>query len=586
MTDYTHPDNKIPLFLPHSSATTELNKTGSWRYVHPLYDEKTAPCSAACPLGQDIARIELLVSQNLIAEAWQTIAIENPLPAICGHVCFHPCEKACNRGHLDAPIAVHHLERFIGDSLLAKRQPSAVKPLPSNDKKVAIAGGGPAGLGAAYFLSLLGYRCDVFEAAAAAGGILRWGIPAYRLPQKVLQKEINRIQDLGVGIHCRTAVTSEMLKTFRSRYTAIFIACGHGRAIDLKIEGAHRAVDGLQFLNRLRSDENVSLSGTAAVIGGGNTAVDVARSLVRLGVEPIIVYRRRKQDMPAFDPEVEMALEEGVTIRTLLAPVGITDAAGNPSDPNSSVSIHLQKMKVSATEIEGRARVVPDGDTIETLQVNHVFSAIGAEPAETWLHAPPDDREPIRLSHCTLMASDMPIVYGGDLTNRVKSVSDAIASGKQAAIALDSYFRFGGDAVKNSVANCQVGVGPAVSMAIYLGRTRKERNPHIVSADEIKTHYFKTAARLSVPIVSANDRIRSFLPVAGTLSDAAVLAEARRCFHCGICNACDYCRLYCPDMSVVIENDQRTINMDYCKGCGLCVAECPRNAMALREEGA
>ncbi|MBW2435489.1 MAG: FAD-dependent oxidoreductase [Deltaproteobacteria bacterium] len=585
MTDYKHPDNKIPLFLPHSSASTELNKTGSWRYVHPLYDEKTAPCSAACPLGEDIARIELLVSQNLITEAWQTILIENPFPAICGYVCFHPCENACNRAHLDAPIAIHHLERFVGDTLAGESQPAAVKPLAANGKKVAIAGGGPAGLGAAYFLTLLGYGCDIFEASAAPGGILRWGIPAYRLPQEVLEKEIDRIKKVGVRIHCRTAVSSAMLESFKTRYDALFIACGYGRAIDLKIEGAHRAMDGLQFLNRLRSDENVSLTGTAAVIGGGNTAIDVARSLARLGLEPIIIYRRRRQDMPAFDPEVEMAIEEGVTLKTLLAPVEITETTGTPTNPNSVLSIRLQKMKVSTTDIKGCARVVPDGDTFERLQVDHVFTAIGAEPAETWQQVPRDDRAPIRLSHCELIAADVPMIYGGDLTNRVKSVSDAIASGKQAAIALDSYLKSGGDTVKEAVANCRVGPGPAVSMAIYLGQTRKGRNPHIVSADEINLHYFKTAARLKAPIASVEDRVQSFLPVAATLSQKTVLAEARRCYNCGVCNACDYCRLYCPDMSVIIENEQRTINMDYCKGCGLCVAECPRNAMALKEEG-
>jgi NADPH-dependent glutamate synthase beta subunit-like oxidoreductase/Pyruvate/2-oxoacid:ferredoxin oxidoreductase delta subunit len=627
MTDYQQPESKIPLFLPHSSASTELNKTGSWRYVHPLYDEKTAPCSAACPLGEDIARIELLVSQNLIAEAWQTIVIENPFPAICGHVCFHPCENACNRAHLDAPIAIHHLERFIGDAFSAEStttrtaggldftakggkkkgravprslrvkpgakhpvwvtqsRPDAVKPLPINGKKVAIVGGGPAGLGAAYFLSLLGYRCDVFEASSAPGGILRWGIPAYRLPQEVLEMEINRIKDLGVNIHCLTPVSSELLESLKTRYDALFIACGHGRAIDLKIEGAHKTMDGLQFLHRLRSDENVSLAGTAAIIGGGNTAIDVARSLVRLGVEPIIIYRRRRQDMPAFDPEVEMALEEGVKLKTLLAPVGITDATGTPPNSDSLLSIRLQKMRVSTTEIEGCARVVPDGETIETFQVNHIFTAIGAETAEAWQHIPHDDRARIGLSHCELTVSDMPIIYGGDLTNRVKSVSDAIASGKQAAIALDSCLKCGRDAIKAAMTNCRVGPGPAVSMANYLGQARKERNPHVVSADEINTHYFKTAARLSAPIASAEDRIQSFLPVAAILSQKVALAEARRCFNCGICNACDYCRLYCPDMSVVIENEQRSINMDYCKGCGLCVAECPRNAMALKEEG-
>jgi Pyruvate/2-oxoacid:ferredoxin oxidoreductase delta subunit len=178
----------------------------------------------------------------------------------------------------------------------------------------------------------------------------------------------------------------------------------------------------------------------------------------------------------------------------------------------------------------------------------------------------------------------MPIAYGGDLTNRVKSVADAIASGKQAAIALDTYFKSGWDAVKNAVTDCQVGPGPAVSMAIYLGKERKDRSPHIVPYNEINTHYFKSAARVKAPVLPLEDRIQTFLPGESTLAKQAALEEANRCFNCGICNACDYCRLYCPEMSVIVEDERRHINLDYCKGCGLCVAECPRNAMALKEE--
>ena len=583
-TENNNPPHKIPLFLPHSSVSTELNKTGSWRYVHPLYDEKTSPCSAACPLGEDIARIEHLASRNLITEAGQTILIENPFPAICGRVCFHNCENACNRAHLDEPIAIHHLERYIGDRQLNNPRDSAVEPMPANGKKVAIAGAGPAGLGAAYFLSILGYHCDIFEASAAPGGILRWGIPAYRLPQEIVEKEINRIESLGATIHCRTPVTPKLLESFKTEYDALFIGCGFGRPIGLKIDGGHSAGDGLQLLNRLRRNDAISLSGKAAVIGGGNTAIDVSRSLVRLGVEPIIVYRRRRQDMPAFAPEVQSALNEGVRLKTLLTPVAITEADGKVPGAEPLFSIALQKMKVTDMEIEGRPRVVPAGENIDMLRVNHIFAAIGAEPAAAWLHATGNDHAGIRLSHCRLIDSDIPMVYGGDLTNRTKSVSDAIASGKQAAIALDVFFKKGKDAIRTGVADCQVGPGPSVSMAIYLGRERKDRNPHIVSPDEINTHYFEAARRAIAPEASIEDRIQSFLPFESTLSEDAALAESRRCFNCGICNACDYCRLYCPDMSVVLEGERRTINLDYCKGCGLCVAECPRNAMVLKEE--
>jgi Pyruvate/2-oxoacid:ferredoxin oxidoreductase delta subunit/thioredoxin reductase len=406
------------------------------------------------------------------------------------------------------------------------------------------------------------------------------------LPRDVLQKEINRIEKIGVAINSRTPITAETLQTFKDQYDAVFIGCGHGRAINLQIEGAQKAINGLQFLHDIRARREMALikKQTAAVIGGGNTAIDVARSLVRLGIDPIIVYRRRRQDMPAFSPELQMALDEGVKLKTLLTPIAIKDAGRDPADHQASYTVRLQKMKVGAMEIEGRARVVPDGDKTETLQVDQIFCAIGAEPEAPWYPVTAGEFAYLDLSHCKLMNDDVPIAYGGDLTNRVKSVADAVASGKQAAMALDTYFKSGWDAVKKTVTGCQVGPGPAVSMEIYLGRQRKDRSPHIVSYNEINTHYFKNASRVDAPLLPLGDRIPSFLPVESTLEAKAALEEAQRCFNCGICNACDYCRLYCPEMSVMVEDEHRHVDLDYCKGCGLCVAECPRNAMALKEE--
>ena len=572
--------------MPHSYASTTLNKTGSWRYVQPLYAEKTSPCSAACPAGEDIARIEMLVSQKLIREAWETILEENPFPAVCGRVCFHNCEGACNRSQMDDPIAIHHLERFVGDAAISSKETLKIETLPANGKKVAICGSGPAGLAAAYFLTCLGFACEVFEAQPEPGGILRWGIPTYRLPRDVLQKEINRIKKLGVSIRCRTPVTAEMLQAFKTQYDAVFIGCGHGRAIDLQIEGAQKAIDGLQFLYNISARQEMSLNAgrTAAVIGGGNTAIDVARSLVRLGIDTIIVYRRRQEDMPAFNPELQMALDEGVKLKTLLTPIAIKEAVKDSAGHQAPYAVALQKMKVSATEIEGRARVVPDGDKTETLQVDHIFSAIGAEPDAPWHQAFTSKSSDMHLSHCKLSNGEISIAYGGDLTNRVKSVADAIASGKQAAMALDTYFKSGWDAVNKAITDCQVGPGPTISMTTNLGKERKDRRPHIVSYGEINTHYFQSASRVIAPVLPLEDRIQSFLPVESKLTKEAALQEARRCFNCGICNACDYCRLYCPEMSVMVEDERRHINLDYCKGCGLCVAECPRNAMALKEE--
>lgn len=586
MTNYKTPPNYIPLFVPHSSASTEINKTGSWRYVRPVYDEKTSPCSAACPAGEDIARVEMLVTQKLIPQAWETILDENPFPAVCGRVCFHNCEGACNRGQMDEAVAIHHLERFVGDTAIFSEYTPKMKTLPGNGKTLAIAGSGPAGLAAAYFLARLGYRCEIFEAQSEPGGILRWGIPSYRLPHDVLSSEISRIEQLGVTVHYRSPVTSEMLEAFKTQYDAVFIGCGYARPIELQIKGGQNAINGLPFLYHMSAEPEAPLNfkGTAAVIGGGNTAIDVARTLVRLGVDPIIVYRRRRLDMPAFDPEVEMALQEGVELKTLLSPIAIESTGGGSASKSAAHVLRLQKMKISATEIKGRARVVPDQGNFETLRVDHIFTAIGAEPAETWQNIADNEHPSLAFSHCKLIQGDTPVAYGGDLTNRVKSVADAIASGKQAAIALDTYFKSGWNAVPAAISDCQIGPGPAVSMAMYLGEKRKDRNPHVVSYSEIKTHYFRSAPRTKVPVLSPDERKHSFDPVESMLAMETALEESERCFNCGLCNACDYCRLYCPEMSVIIENSAREIDLDYCKGCGLCVAECPRNAMTLKEE--
>ena len=576
-------DKKLPLFIPHSSTTTAVNKTGSWRFFHPKYEEKTAPCTAACPVGQDIPKIEMLASRGLHKDACRMILDENPFPAVCGRVCFHPCEGACNRAHLDDPIAIHHLERFIGDTAISGQIKPEIDIKPSTDKKIAIAGAGPAGLAAAYFLARLGYGCDVFEAASEPGGLLRWGIPDYRLPRDVIEQEIKRIEDTGVSIHCRTPVTESLLDKLKQEYDALFIGCGYGHSFMLNMEGEQFAVDGLEFLNRLSVGEKISYIGTSAVIGGGNTAIDVARSLARLGAAPLIVYRRRVQDMPAFAPEVDMAIEEGVRIMELVSPIHIRETGGDSFAP-PGYELALQKMRVDKIDTGGRARVVPDGDYTEAIEVQNVFVAIGAAAEDLWQLPDLEDAESLQLSHCGFFEKKIPVVYGGDLASPVKSVSDAIASGKQAALALDVFFQHGIDAVQNRLGRCRVGDGPALSMNAYLENDRRNRSPHIVTYDEIVTDYFSPAAR-AVPVsLEADSRIRSFTEIESTFDNTTAGEEAARCFNCGICAACDYCRLYCPEMAVLVEKGQRSINMDFCKGCGVCATECPRNAMALEEE--
>jgi len=258
-------DKQLPLFIPHSHTSTAVNKTGSWRFFHPRYADKTAPCSAACPVGQDIARIETLTSWGLLEDAWQLILRENPLPAVCGRVCFHPCESACNRGNLDAPLAIHHLERFLGDTALSKAMIPDPVISPARAQRVAIAGAGPAGLSAAYFLTRLGYRCEVFEAESVPGGMLSQGIPGYRLPRDVLDREIKRIENQGATIHCDQPVTADRLEKICEAFDALFVGCGDSRSITLKIDGGHLADDGLDFLRRLHQGEAMSFTGQAVV---------------------------------------------------------------------------------------------------------------------------------------------------------------------------------------------------------------------------------------------------------------------------------------------------------------------------------
>lgn len=572
------------LLIPRSSLSTESNKTGSWRFLRPLYDEKTAPCSATCPAGEDIGRIEMLTMQGLFKEAWDTILMENPFPAVCGRVCFHPCEGRCNRGEFDEAIAIHTIERFLADTAARNEFKPFIEQQPARNEKVAIVGAGPSGLAAAYFLTILGYVCDVFESLPEAGGVLRWGIPAYRLPLSVLKSEIARIEEMGVRIYTGKPVSRNFLAEAHNEYRAVFMGCGHSRSRKLNIPGEdlEGLEEGIIFLDKIRRDDKSTFEGTVAVIGGGNTAVDVARSVQRLGGKALIIYRRRREDMPAFEDEITMALEEGVEIRELLAPVRIEQSG-------DAYKLSVRPMKIAGTDKDGRAAIEPAGDDTETIVVHTVFKAIGEDAAEEWYNPPEQGEKHLTLSNSVLVQQSQGpvIVYGGDLTNATKSVVHAVASGKEAAIALDVLFRKGFEAIKPALAACIVGNGPSLSMEMYRAGPRCLRNHHIVEYDEINIDHFHLTPRMSQPRLLIEERRKSFGEIDLKISANLAIREAERCFNCGLCNQCDNCYLFCPDLAVYRDDSSqgRHINYDYCKGCGLCVVECPRNAMVLEEEG-
>jgi 2-oxoacid:acceptor oxidoreductase delta subunit (pyruvate/2-ketoisovalerate family) len=454
--------------------------------------------------------------------------------------------------------------------------------LPRKEKKIAVIGAGPAGLSAAYFLALLGYRADVFEAADEAGGVLRWGIPLYRLPLPILQEEIRRIEELGVRIQTGKSLSERDVHALAGEYDALFIACGHGRPAELGIPGekSEEVQDGLSFLRQVREGTVSACSGRAAVIGGGNAAIDVARSVIRLGGEAMIIYRRRRQDMPAFSEEISMALDEGVELRELLAPAAIRSDGGG-------LVLEVHPMKIAGIDADGRGHVEREGKKTEEIRIDLLFTAVGEQAAEAWYEPPDTGDAVLRLSHCVLQQKPGGIfVYGGDLTNGTKSVAHAVASGKEAAMALDTLLSEGIEAVLPRLASCRVGQDGAPSMEIYRRGSRSDRSAHVVTYDEINAAYFQFDPRLKQPRLLTEERTRTFGEVNLNISANLAIREAERCFNCGLCNQCDNCYLFCPDLAVKKDSGPlgRHIDYDYCKGCGVCAVECPRNALILEEE--
>jgi len=573
----------LPLFLPMAAAPTTANRTGSWSTRQPRYQNKTAPCSSHCPCGEEIPRIEMLAARGEFAAAWRAILQENPLPGCCGRVCFHPCEGNCNRSELDAPVAINALERFLDDQAHRAGLAPGLTPLPSTGRRIAIAGAGPAGLAAAWFLTLLGHSCEIFEAAAEPGGLLRYGIPAYRLPAAVLEREISRITTLGVPIHCDTAIDSGFMVAARARYDALFVGCGNGRALGLDIPGGELASDGLAFLHHCRAQDPaaVAIPGPAtlpvAVIGGGNSAIDIARTLVRLGRRATIVYRRRRADMPAFAHEITRALDEGVELIELSAPLALSRQDGH-------LELSMQKMRTGEPGADGRMRVVPLPGETAALTVAAACTAIGAAAAPPWAEWIADAAA-LTLSHSRLYcreAGSLPVILGGDLINREESVADAIASGKEAAIALDLLFRDGMAAVAPGVAQSRVGAGDSLSLEVYLGGPRASRSRRVVTWTDLNPDYFTPAPAERGRSLAPAAATGSFAEIESALEEEQALAQAARCCNCGLCNDCDTCRTFCPEAAVHLAS-ARSVNPDYCKGCGICITECPRSAMTMEE---
>jgi len=561
-----------------SFGNMEWNKTGAWRAQRPFYEDKTPPCSAACPVGNDIVAFIQKTTEGDFEGAWNLIKEENPFPGICGRVCFHPCESKCNRGAYDEPIAIHALERFVSDfaSTLNKK----IEKVPGIRKgKIAIIGSGPAGMSCAYHLAKLHYGVTVFESSSSAGGMLRMGIPSYRLPKDVLDRELSEIQALGVEIRTGIPYGENLKLDDLKDYQATFIATGahRGRGLNIPGEKGKSGFGGLDLLRKINLGNRVKLSDKIAIIGGGNTAIDVARSVIRLGKKATILYRRSKEEMPAFEDEMVEAIEEGVKIRYLVNPIRI-------QQKDNMKRLECLRMELGEKDESGRRRPVPIPNSNFFIEADTVIIAAGEEIEVSFLPKGMEKRDGVVLTQRDGSTGIKGIFAGGDLTSNQRTVAHAIGSGKRAALAIDCYLQ--GKDAEEAIRHVLIGEGPSLSIFRHLHPEERPMNSHVVTFEELNTDYFETSKRRREQRGPAKKRIKGFGEVTSTFAESIALEEAERCFSCGTCNGCENCYVFCPDASIMKTEEilSHQVDYDFCKGCGICFSECPRGAISLKEE--
>ncbi len=522
------------------------NRTGSWRTVKPVYVNRTPPCNAKCPAGEKCQAWLYAAESGNYEEAWKRITADNPFPACMGRVCYHTCETACNRGGLDESVGINSVERFLGDNALAKGW-ELPKPEKETGKRVLVVGAGPAGLSAAYHLRRAGHTVHVVEGAQAAGGMMRYGIPKYRLPREVLDAEIARIERTGVTIECGREVVDLAEEMKQGRYDAVFLGVGAhlARRTYIPAGDAARVLDAVSVLKDVAEDEKPMLGRRVAIYGGGNTAIDVARTVRRMGAEPLVVYRRTRDRAPAHQAEIQEAIEEGVNMKWLST---IREAQGG-------------EIKIEKMELDENGK--PRGTGVyENIAVDTVVLALGQQTNLGLLaNFPGLEVKDDELVVDEAMMSTVPGVFaGGDMVRGDKNVTVAIGHGKKAARAITAYLK--GEKY----------VEPAQAP--------------LASFDRLHTWYYADAPKTVRPTLDLARRTTTFDEVQHGLTEENALFEARRCMSCGNCFECDNCYGVCPDNAVIKlgPGEKFKFNYDYCKGCGICANECPCGAIDMVSE--
>jgi NADPH-dependent glutamate synthase beta subunit-like oxidoreductase len=539
-----------PFAITLDVGSSLANKTGSWRTERPVYVHRLPPCADACPAGENVQQWLYDAEEGGAGyeRAWRQIMEDNPFPAVMGRVCYHPCETVCNRAHLDEAVGINSVERFLGDEAIENGWRVELSAPPSG-KRVLVVGAGPSGLAAAYHLARLGHGVTVMDSGPEPGGMMRFGIPRYRLPRHVLDAEIRRIVELGVTIELDHKVTS-ILETMREgSFDAAFLAVGAhlGKRAYIPAGSAAKVLDAVSLLRSMEGEDPPQLGRRVVVYGGGNTAIDAARTAKRLGAEEaIIVYRRTRARMPAHEFEVEEAEQEGVLMKWLST---IKQAEGG-------------KVVIERMELDETGFPQPTGE-LDELEADSVVLALGQETDLRLLDGVPglEVEEGVVTVGPNMMSGYPGIFAGGDMVPAERTVTVAVGHGKKAARHIDAWLR-GSE------------------------HTRPPRH-ELAALDHLNTWYYADAPRSVQPQLELARRQSTFEEVVGGLDSATALYEARRCLSCGNCFSCDNCYGVCPDNAVIklgAPGEPYAIDYDFCKGCGICAVECPCGAIEMLPE--
>lgn len=539
---------KLPDFTPAVDLTV-AHGTGPVRRERPAYVTLTPPCSHACPAGEDIRGWLAEAQAGRYRAAWERLVEENPMPAVHGRVCYHPCESGCNRGEVDAPVSIHAVERFLGD--MAAQEGWAFSALrPPSGRKVLVVGAGPAGLSAAYHLARLGHAVEIREAGPVAGGMMHFGIPAYRLPRAELAREVARIEALGVKITTNHKVTDLLAEKQEGGFDAVFVAIGAGlgKRVDIPARDAAKVLDAVRVLHETSAGQPPLLGRRVVVYGGGNTAMDAARTAKRLGAaETVIVYRRDREHMPAHAFEADEALEEGVKFRWLTTITGISGS----------------ELTVERMELDENGKPRPTGE-VDTLSADAVVLALGQQSDSGFLADVPGiaftSGGAVEVGP-DLMTGAPGIFAGGDLVPGQQSVTISTGHGKRAARHIDAW----------------------LTGAAY---TAPEPAP-LAGFDKLHLPVYSDADPREQGRLAAERRLDSFDEIVAGLAETEARREAQRCYSCGECYECDNCYAACPEQAILKLGPGLRYDFDYdkCTGCAACFEQCPCHAIEMVAEG-